>query len=82
MSEYTAQNPYPTNGSSSNKVTPTASAASNGKHTVSQVPDEDDEYDRGHWGSKAEFILSCIGFSVRFYLLVEAADRAKRATRS
>ena len=26
-------------------------------------PDEDD--DRGHWGSKAEFILSCVGFSVR-----------------
>ena len=26
---------------------------------------ESDEYERGHWGSKAEFILSCIGYSVR-----------------
>lgn len=26
--------------------------------------DEDEEYERGHWGSKAEFILSCVGFSV------------------
>jgi solute carrier family 6 amino acid transporter-like protein 5/7/9/14 len=25
---------------------------------------EDEEEERGHWGSKAEFILSCIGFSV------------------
>ena len=29
------------------------------------IPIEEDEFeDRGHWGSKAEFILSCIGFSV------------------
>ena len=28
------------------------------------LDDEEDEYDRGHWGSKAEFILSCIGYSV------------------
>lgn len=28
------------------------------------VEDEEDEYDRGAWGSKAEFILSCVGFSV------------------
>ena len=26
---------------------------------------EDEDEDRGQWGSKAEFILSCIGFSVR-----------------
>ena len=26
--------------------------------------DDDEQYDRGHWGSKAEFILSCIGYSV------------------
>jgi len=28
------------------------------------IEDDEDEYDRGHWGSKAEFILSCVGFSV------------------
>jgi len=35
-------------------------------HKMSSVPpeEEDEELDRGHWGSKAEFILSCIGFSV------------------
>ena len=27
---------------------------------------EGDEDERGHWGSKAEFILSCVGFSVRY----------------
>ena len=26
-----------------------------------------DEDDRGHWGSKAEFILSCVGFSVMIF---------------
>ncbi len=41
----------------------------NGVHPVTSLPtdplpDEDEEYDRGHWGSKAEFILSCVGFSV------------------
>ena len=25
---------------------------------------DSDEYDRGQWGSKAEFILSCVGYSV------------------
>ena len=42
--------------------------SSNGKNSSAAAAaaiDEDDEYDRGHWGSKAEFILSCIGFSVR-----------------
>eukprot|EP00095_Tigriopus_kingsejongensis_P003208 maker-scaffold50_size457468-snap-gene-1.20 protein:Tk03208 transcript:maker-scaffold50_size457468-snap-gene-1.20-mRNA-1 annotation:"GABA transporter " len=28
------------------------------------MAEEDVEEDRGHWGSKAEFLLSCIGFSV------------------
>ena len=28
------------------------------------LEEEDEEDERGHWGSKAEFILSCIGFSV------------------
>jgi len=34
--------------------------------SVSQAPlsTDSDEYERGHWGSKAEFILSCIGYSV------------------
>ena len=31
---------------------------------LNTVPVEDEEEERGHWGSKAEFILSCIGFSV------------------
>ena len=31
----------------------------------SQLPKiKEDEDERGHWGSKAEFILSCVGFSV------------------
>jgi hypothetical protein len=30
----------------------------------SQEVEEDDVEERGQWGSKAEFILSCIGFSV------------------
>jgi len=25
---------------------------------------QEEEYERGHWGSKAEFLLSCIGYSV------------------
>jgi hypothetical protein len=33
----------------------------------SASPLEDDEDDRGHWGSKAEFILSCVGFSVSLF---------------
>jgi len=34
--------------------------------SVHQAPldTEEEEYDRGYWGSKAEFILSCIGYSV------------------
>ena len=46
--------PMPTNGSSYNGA------------KMNTVPVEDEELDRGHWGSKAEFILSCIGFSVSF----------------
>ena len=32
--------------------------------------DDDEEYERGHWGSKAEFILSCIGFSVSTRMII------------
>ena len=33
---------------------------------------EEDLNERGHWGSKAEFILSCVGFSVScLYLLLD-----------
>ncbi|CAB4058859.1 unnamed protein product [Lepeophtheirus salmonis] len=31
---------------------------------VDPIEEEEEEYDRGHWGSKAEFLLSCIGYSV------------------
>ena len=34
----------------------------NGQPILPQI--EQDEDERGHWGSKAEFILSCVGFSV------------------
>ena len=47
---------------SGNGVAPTN--GSNNRASVMAAPDDDDEYDRGHWGSKAEFILSCVGFSV------------------
>lgn len=56
-----------TNGSSSstNKVGTNnpPDPSRNGKSVAMQEEDED-EFERGHWGSKAEFILSCIGFSV------------------
>ena len=48
---------------SSNGVAPVTNG-SNNRASVMAAPDDDDEYDRGHWGSKAEFILSCVGFSV------------------
>ena len=69
MSEFTATNPYK-NG----RVAPIShTTTTNGHHnTNSYFPNkssamtvEDEEEERGHWGSKAEFILSCIGFSVR-----------------
>ena len=28
------------------------------------VKEENKEEERGHWGSKTEFILSCVGYSV------------------
>ncbi|CAM6055082.1 unnamed protein product [Sphagnum tenellum] len=51
------------NGSlkASNGVSP---AAQQQQAAVAHAEEEEDEFDRGHWGSKAEFILSCIGFSV------------------
>ena len=37
---------------------------------------EEDLNERGHWGSKAEFILSCVGFSVScLYLLLDKFKR-------
>ena len=37
---------------------------------------EEDLNERGHWGSKAEFILSCVGFSVScLYLLFDKFKR-------
>jgi hypothetical protein len=34
----------------------------NGESQLPKIEEHKDE--RGHWGSKAEFILSCVGFSV------------------
>ena len=80
MSEFTATNHYVTNGNGKNgRVVPVNNGnngAYNGKHLQNQpstypVEDEEDEFeDRGHWGSKAEFILSCIGFSVSQTLMI------------
>merc|ERR1711963_479694 len=78
MSEFTATNHYVTNGNGKNgRVVPINNGHSgngyNGKQHQAYsaqtsnypVEDQQDEFeDRGHWGSKAEFILSCIGFSV------------------
>ena len=83
MSEFTASNHYITNGHHTNgnsaknggnaravHAAQMQSASNyNGKMAMA-VEDEDDELDRGHWGSKAEFILSCIGFSVRNAIFV------------
>ena len=77
MSEFTATNHYVTNGNGKNgRVVPVNNGVHNGKHLQNQpstypVEDEEDEFeDRGHWGSKAEFILSCIGFSVSQTLMI------------
>lgn len=47
---------YPQPASAGNQVVP--------KMNSRAVEDEDEVEERGQWGSKAEFILSCIGFSV------------------
>ena len=67
MSEFTA-NAYMNgkNGNSRVGPMPTNGSSYNGTK-MSTVPVEDEELDRGHWGSKAEFILSCIGFSVSLF---------------
>merc|ERR1712038_1514573 len=64
------------NGHHSARVVPiNGNGTYNGKHQAYSshtshggqhpIEDEEDEFeDRGHWGSKAEFILSCVGFSV------------------
>ena len=79
MSEFTATNHYVTNGNGKNgRVVPVNNGVHNGKHLQNQpstypVEDEEDEFeDRGHWGSKAEFILSCIGFSVSQTLMISS----------
>ena len=83
MSEFTATNHYVTNGNGKNgRVVPINNGHSgngyNGKQHQAYsaqtsnypVEDQQDEFeDRGHWGSKAEFILSCIGFSVRHFFI-------------
>lgn len=71
MAEFSATNPYANgnyvNGSASNgRVNP---QQQNGYDKRTVIEDEEEEYDRGHWGSKAEFILSCVGFSVRDHIL-------------
>ena len=58
MSEFSPTNPYK-NG----RVQPISHTNGHSPYK-SSVPVEDEEIDRGHWGSKAEFILSCVGFSV------------------
>lgn len=66
MSEFTAANPYITNGQNGHNGKNGQRMPTNGNYNgkVMPVEDEEEDYDRGHWGSKAEFILSCIGFSV------------------
>ena len=67
MSEFTASSHYISSNGHNNGKNGRSSVNGNynGK-VVANVPveDEEEEFDRGHWGSKAEFILSCIGFSV------------------
>ena len=67
MSEFTA-NSYMSNGgkNGNSRVGPMPGHNGNGYNgtKLNTVPVEDEEVERGHWGSKAEFILSCIGFSV------------------
>ena len=69
MSEFTANAYMTSNGKNGNSQRvgpmPTNGSSYNGAK-MNTVPVEDEELDRGHWGSKAEFILSCIGFSVSF----------------
>lgn len=68
MSEFTAANPYITNGQNNGKNGQRMPTNGNYNGKVMPVEDEEEDYDRGHWGSKAEFILSCIGFSVIDFL--------------
>ncbi|XP_059095413.1 sodium-dependent proline transporter-like [Tigriopus californicus] len=54
-------------GGASHHVRTSSMAYGNGSRARAPPPPvdyEDEEEDRGHWGSKAEFLLSCIGFSV------------------
>lgn len=74
MSEFTAANPYYTSSSMNKNGTNHRAPPTNGNYKGKVMPvedeDDDDEIERGHWGSKAEFILSCIGFSVSIDLFV------------
>merc|ERR1712018_736733 len=63
MSEFAASNPYK-NGRVQPISSHHTSSNSNGHYKNSVPIEDDDEIDRGHWGSKAEFILSCVGYSV------------------
>ena len=54
---------------SGNGVAPVTNGSNNRASAMAGPDDDDDEYDRGHWGSKAEFILSCVGFSVSGFLV-------------
>ena len=67
MSEFTA-NAYMTSNGNKNGNSRVGPMVPTNGHKMSRTEEEDEELDRGHWGSKAEFILSCIGFSVRFLL--------------
>ena len=66
MSEFAASNPYK-NGRVQPISSHHTSSNSNGHYKNSVPIEDDDEIDRGHWGSKAEFILSCVGYSVSSY---------------
>ena len=68
MSEFTANAYMTSNGNKNGNSRVGPMVPTNGHKMSRTEEEEDEELDRGHWGSKAEFILSCIGFSVRFLL--------------
>lgn len=73
MNEFSA-NGYRMNGWNENGHNRSASVTQS-KAKAPVVDDDDDEdYDRGHWGSKAEFILSCVGYSVSTYQLLTSDE--------
>jgi len=64
MSEFTANTYMTSNGNKNGNSRVGPMVPTNGHKMSRTEEEEDEELDRGHWGSKAEFILSCIGFSV------------------